>query len=91
MSYHTHGGDVYRNKNVIDFSANCNPFGTPKSVKEAAVQAMEEVFHYPDTDCQELREAIGVYEEVRPEWIICVQNQNRQCCLHRLLQNTNRH
>ena len=38
MSYHTHGGDVYRNKNVIDFSANCNPFGTPKSVKEAAVQ-----------------------------------------------------
>ena len=36
-----------------------------------AVQAMEEVFHYPDTDCQELREAIGVYEEVRPEWIIC--------------------
>lgn len=71
MSYHTHGGDVYRNKNVIDFSANCNPFGTPKSVKEAAVQAMEEVFHYPDTDCQELREAIGVYEEVRPEWIIC--------------------
>ena len=32
---------------------------------------MEEVFHYPDTDCQELREAIGVYEEVRPEWIIC--------------------
>lgn len=71
MSYHTHGGDVYRNKNVIDFSANCNPFGTPKSVKEAAVQAMEEVFHYPDTDCQELREAIGVYEEVQPEWIIC--------------------
>lgn len=71
MSYHTHGGDVYRNKNVIDFSANCNPFGTPKSVKEAAVQAMEEVFHYPDTDCQDLREAIGVYEEVRPEWIIC--------------------
>ena len=49
MSYHTHGGDVYRNKNVIDFSANCNPFGTPKSVKEAAVQAMEEVFHYPET------------------------------------------
>lgn len=71
MSYHTHGGDVYRNKNVIDFSANCNPFGTPESVKKAAALAMEEVFHYPDTDCQKLREAIGAYEKIGPEWIIC--------------------
>lgn len=71
MSYHTHGGDVYRNKNVIDFSANCNPFGTPESVKKAAAEAMEEVFHYPDTDCQELREAIGTYEGIQPDCIIC--------------------
>lgn len=55
MSYHLHGGDIYRHQNVTDFSANCNPFGTPESVKQAAVLAMEEVCNYPDTCCQELR------------------------------------
>ena len=71
MSYHLHGGDIYRHQNVTDFSANCNPFGTPESVKQAAVLAMEEVCNYPDTCCQELREAIGAYEGVNPDWILC--------------------
>ena len=44
-SYHTHGGDVYRHQNVTDFSANCNPFGTPESVKEAVARAMDQVCH----------------------------------------------
>ncbi len=30
-----HGGDVYRNLDCIDFSANINPLGPPDSVKKA--------------------------------------------------------
>lgn len=63
ISYHTHGGDVYRHQNVTDFSANCNPFGTPESVKEAVARAMDQVCHYPDVECERLREAISRYEE----------------------------
>ena len=68
---HKHGGDIYRHKNVIDFSANCNPFGTPESVKEAAAEAMERISDYPDTDCEELRNAIADYEKLPSEYIIC--------------------
>ena len=28
-----HGGDIYRNADCIDFSANINPLGTPEMVK----------------------------------------------------------
>ena len=70
-SYHTHGGDVYRHQNVTDFSANCNPFGTPESVKEAVARAMDQVCHYPDVECERLREAISRYEEIPQERIIC--------------------
>ena len=70
-SYHTHGGDVYRHQNVTDFSANCNPFGTPESVKEAVARAMDQVCHYPDVECERLREAISRYEETPQEQIIC--------------------
>ena len=42
MKKHIHGGDVYRHQNVIDFSANCNPLGTPASVKRAVAESMKE-------------------------------------------------
>ena len=41
---HKHGGDIYRHKNVLDFSSNCNPYGTPEGVKKAGAAAMELVF-----------------------------------------------
>jgi threonine-phosphate decarboxylase len=71
MKKHIHGGDVYRHQNVIDFSANCNPLGTPASVKQAVAESMEQVTHYPDVRCQELRDALALYEGVPAEQIIC--------------------
>lgn len=69
--YHIHGGDVYRHRDAVDFSANCNPFGTPGSVKKAVALAMEQVCHYPDVHCERLREAVAEYEGVNKEQVIC--------------------
>ena len=30
MTKHIHGGDVYKHKDCLDFSANLNPLGTPE-------------------------------------------------------------
>ena len=68
---HKHGGDIYRHKNVLDFSSNCNPYGTPEGVKKAGAAAMELVCHYPDVECEGLRQALAAAEEVPMESIIC--------------------
>lgn len=71
MTKHTHGGDIYRYQNCIDFSANCNPLGTPKSVKQAIIRSTERLSDYPQVNCDALREAIAAYEGVTPDQIIC--------------------
>ena len=68
---HTHGGDIYRHKNVIDYSANINYRGMPDKVKEAAQKALDYCEHYPDSTCDKLREAIAWRESVEKEHIIC--------------------
>ena len=71
MKMNKHGGDIYRNRNVIDFSSNCNPFGAPEGVKKAIADSVEKIGNYPDTECTELRKAISAYEEVQREYILC--------------------
>lgn len=71
MMKHVHGGNVYQYTNCLDFSANCNPLGTPQSVKDAVVKSLEHVSDYPQVGCFPLRQAIGVYEQVAPEKVIC--------------------
>lgn len=71
MTNHIHGGDIYRNKNMIDFSANCNPFGTPPGVIRAICAAAEEIRNYPDVECEELRNAVGAHENQDPDTVIC--------------------
>lgn len=66
-----HGGDIYRNPGVLDFSANCNCFGMPESVREAAVRGVYDANAYPDPECEALREAIASYEGVEPSQILC--------------------
>ena len=68
---HIHGGDVYQYQNCVDFSANCNPLGTPKGVKEAVIQSLDHINDYPQVGCTPLRKAIAVYEGVNPEEVIC--------------------
>ena len=66
-----HGGDIYRNRNVTDYSVNSNPLGPPDAVLEALHEHARDIVHYPDVCCQELKEAIGRFEGVSSGEIIC--------------------
>ena len=68
---HVHGGNIYTYKNCLDFSANCNPLGTPESVKQAVRDSLDHLKDYPQVGYAPLREAIASYEDVKPEHIIC--------------------
>lgn len=71
MKKHVHGGDIYRYGKVIDFSANCNPLGTPKGVKEAVIKSVEHLANYPQVGYGPLKAAIGGYEGVAENQVIC--------------------
>lgn len=66
-----HGGDIYRNKIELDFSSNVNLLGIPVGVIQAAKRGVELSCHYPDTECNELREAISNSETISKDMIIC--------------------
>lgn len=71
MSKHIHGGDVYNHRDCIDFSANCNPLGTPEAVIRAGEKSLQRIFEYPEVGCLPLRQAIAEYEGVKTEQVIC--------------------
>ena len=79
MIQYQHGGDVYtallkdgkEREAWMDFSANINPLGTPKSVQKAIQKAALQLEDYPDPLCRELREAIAQKEELDPANIVC--------------------
>ena len=66
-----HGGDIYHNRGVLDFSANINPMGMPDPVKAALVRAAERSDVYPDPYCTALREALSEVESVPADGILC--------------------
>ena len=68
---YVHGGDIYRNRVTLDFSANVNPLGTPEPVKQAIRKAAETVDRYPDPYCTALRKALSERLGVSPEAIVC--------------------
>lgn len=68
---HIHGGNVYQYKNCVDFSANCNPLGTPESVKNAIIESLSHISDYPQVGCAPLKDAIAQYEGVKPSQVIC--------------------
>lgn len=69
-----HGGDIYADdltKELLDFSASINPLGMPKTVQQAAIQALSDCVHYPDPQCRQLRRAIAAREGLMPEQVFC--------------------
>lgn len=66
-----HGGDIYGEEVLLDFSANTNPFGTPAAVLEAITQVLPQLHHYPDPYCRKLVAAIAAHEQVEEKTILC--------------------
>lgn len=71
MEKHIHGGDVYHHQGCIDFSANCNPLGTPEEIKRAIVKSLEHINDYPQVGYTPLKQAIAEYEKTKPDQVIC--------------------
>lgn len=74
-----HGGEVYtiaRQKGVelgqlLDFSANINPYGMPSGMETAVLEGLKQAVHYPDADCRELAEALALRENIGADGIVC--------------------
>lgn len=71
----THGGDIYTYKEkykreVLDYSANINPLGMPRGVKEALIKSMDSWTNYPDPLCRDLKNDLSDNEKIENEYII---------------------
>lgn len=73
----SHGGDIYTKRDIpsggrlIDFSANLNPFGMQKEIKQAIIENIDSYECYPDPLCRELRAAISQHEKIDIHNILC--------------------
>lgn len=71
-----HGGNIqkavdeYNLEELIDFSANINPYGLAKSVREAIINNIDEIVHYPEPHAMQLREALGRLYNLAPANIV---------------------
>ncbi len=43
---------------IIDFSASINPLGCPEAVRKAVSVRFNDILHYPDSQCTDLRKTI---------------------------------
>lgn len=66
-----HGGDIYSNDVMLDFSVSLNPCGMPGGVCDAIKIHIRDYETYPDYDCRKLREGISLIEKVDAHNIIC--------------------
>jgi len=77
MTSHDHGGNVFavarhlgvRPEELLDFSASINPLGMPAVVREAIINGVGRLVHYPDAYAQPLREALAGYHSLEPSQI----------------------
>ena len=73
-----HGGDVYsiardmgiRPEGLLDFSASINPIGFPPGVRQAVLNALDMVRHYPDPQALDLRKDLAAYHGLALEQIL---------------------
>ena len=70
MDY-THGGDIYSQEILWDFSANVNPFGMPDKVKSAVLQALDSSSCYPDSRCSKLNKEIAAFHHLSENMVLC--------------------
>ena len=72
MSKIVHGGNVeeisrkykINSEEIVDFSANINPSGLNKNVKNAMINALDKIEKYPDISYFNLKKSISDYENI---------------------------
>lgn len=57
-------------KEILDFSANINPIGPPRSALKAILEEMEGLVHYPDIDALTLRESLARVDRMKVDHIL---------------------
>jgi histidinol-phosphate aminotransferase len=60
----------YGLKHVIKLASNENPLGTSPKAVDAIREALPRLNYYPDSECHDLRVALGEYHHVDPEQIV---------------------
>ena len=73
-----HGGNVFSMARqlgtaatgIADFSASINPLGLSPLVRQAIASALDSLVHYPDTDYEELKQALAALHGVSPACIV---------------------
>lgn len=65
-----HGGNVYVHSDCIDFSANLNPLGIPRSAKEALLVSIDACAQYPDPACRDLTKTLAATEGVDERQVV---------------------
>ncbi len=78
MENFEHGGKIFAAarelnlsiEDIIDFSANINPFVTTEKLKQWSKGAWKKILHYPDVDYIEVRTKIASYHHVKLEEIL---------------------
>jgi threonine-phosphate decarboxylase len=78
LTIHQHGGNVffysrYFNfpiSDILDYSANINPLGFPRVIRNAIIDNFDMLLHYPDPEYKELKNAIAGFINAQVENII---------------------
>ncbi|NLI73529.1 MAG: histidinol-phosphate aminotransferase family protein [Euryarchaeota archaeon] len=70
MTRPRHGGDVWNDLSVKDYSSNINPFGPPSMLGQYISEAAIDLHCYPDDSCTQLKDAIASHYETNVENII---------------------
>ena len=65
-----HGGDIYRNQVMLDFSVNVNPLGPPEEVRRALHEAVAHCGEYPDIHGEKLKAALSRELSVKKEYLV---------------------
>ena len=71
-----HGGNIismarqygFSPADSIDFSASINPMGLSPKVRKIIIEALNNLVHYPDNDCGELKQALAKSHALPPEY-----------------------
>lgn len=65
-----HGGDIYNNEILFDYSVNLNPYKIPDCIGEAIQKSISKINAYPDINQNKVREAVAKIDDIDESMVI---------------------